>query len=302
MFRCLSCLDVHSETACPQCGWSPTVVEGFATYAPELARGGGGYDAGIFDDLAPLEEASFWFRSRNALIQSMLREAAGTPESFFEIGCGSGFVLAGVGSAFPGTRLVGSEIFVEGLAHARRRLPDAELIQVDARALPYAEEFDAIGAFDVLEHIAEDEQVLAEVHRALRPGGTLIVSVPQHRWLWSSADDYAHHVRRYTGTELRTKVTDAGFEILRDTSFVSLLLPLMLVSRVVDRLLRRPYDPRREMQINPGLNALLGRVMRLERWLIRRGVRFPVGGSRLVVARRLSRRGPGPGVEGLPAC
>lgn len=286
MFRCSSCRDVHPDVACPRCGWAPTFVDGFAIYAPELTHEGGGYDPDIFDDLAPLEENSFWFRSRNLLIQSALRDAAVSPDSFFEIGCGTGFVLTGVGSAFPQTRLVGSEIFVEGLAHARRRLPAAELVQVDARNLPYTEEFAAIGAFDVLEHIEEDEQVLAEMHRALRPGGTLVVSVPQHRWLWSPADDYAHHVRRYSRAELHEKVSDAGFEVVRDTSFVSLLLPLMLVSRTVDRLLRRPYDPRREMQIRPGLNAVLGHVMRLERWLIRRGVRFPVGGSRLVVARR----------------
>lgn len=289
MYRCLSCGTDHKVVRCPACGYQPRVVDGFATYAPELAHAGGGYDAELFGVLAPLEAESFWFRSRNRLIQESVDDAAAggaAPESFFEIGCGTGFVLTGLGKAYPSMRLVGSEIFVDGLAFARSRVPTAELVQVDARALPYTEEFGAIGAFDVLEHIVEDEQVLAEMYRSLKPGGTIVVSVPQHRWLWSPADDYAHHVRRYTGEELRSKVTAAGFTIVRDSSFVSLLLPLMVVSRVLGRIQRKPYDPKREMKMAPTLNAALAQVMTFERWLIRRGVRLPLGGSRLLVAHR----------------
>jgi SAM-dependent methyltransferase len=290
MYRCLSCNTNHEHVRCPACGFEPPTSGGFATYAPDVAHDGDGYDSDLFAELAPLEAESFWFRSRNQLIQDSLLDACSgatlLPDSFFEVGCGTGFVLTGLGETYPAMRLVGSEIFVEGLAFARERLGSVELIQVDARSLPYTEEFGAIGAFDVLEHIEEDTQVLSEMYRALKPGGTLVVSVPQHRWLWSPADDYAHHVRRYTGKELRAKVTAAGFLITRDTSFVSFLLPLMVVSRLAGRLMRKPYDPRKEMQVTPIVNSVLRRVMTFERWLIRHGVRLPAGGSRLVVARR----------------
>ena len=78
-------------------------------------------------------------------------------------------------------------------------------MQLDARELPYEAAFDAVGAFDVIEHITEDERVLASMHRALKPGGVLIVTVPQHKWLWSWTDEQARHKRRYGRRELSTR-------------------------------------------------------------------------------------------------
>jgi SAM-dependent methyltransferase len=158
-------------------------------------------------------------------------------------------------------------------------------MQMDARRIPYADEFDVIGAFDVLEHIAEDETVLAQLHRALKPGGGLLITVPQHPRLWSSADQFACHVRRYTASEIHSKVEQAGFEIVRSTSFVSLLLPAMLASRRRGRD-SGGFDPRDEFRIGRAANRALEEIMRIERLLIRMGVSFPVGGSRLIVTRR----------------
>lgn len=286
--RCLQCDTAHGSDGhrCPGCGYGPSTVEGHLAHAPELAHAGGGYDVDLFANMASLEAQSFWFRSRNKLIAWAVGCHQATPHSILEIGCGTGFVLTGLGTRFPNAALHGSEIFVEGLAHARERMPAADLMQMDARAIPYRDEFDVLGAFDVLEHIEEDTDVLGQMFDALHPGGLLVVSVPQHQWMWSPADDHAHHVRRYARGGLDTKVRDAGFEVLRSTSFVSLLLPLMLVSRWFARRSDAEYDPRKEMELPRGLNMLLGGVMAFERLLIRAGLDLPVGGSRLVVARR----------------
>ena len=91
-----------------------------------------------------------------------------------------------------------------------------------------------IGAFDVLEHIEEDTTVMAEVP-AVRPGGGFMATVPQHPALWSLQDEHAHHVRRYTARGLRRKVEAAGFEVVRMTSFVSLLLPMLVAARLRPR-------------------------------------------------------------------
>lgn len=288
MRRCVDCQARYatSDATCHRCGSVPKEIAGFPAYAPSLAHAGGGYDADLFATMAALEANSFWFRSRNELITWAIEQFHPDPTSILEIGCGTGYVLSGMAARFPDAALHGSEIFVEGLGFAKERLPAAELMQMDARDIPYEEEFDVIGSFDVLEHIEEDEAVLAQMHRALRPGGLLVVSVPQHRWLWSPADDHAHHVRRYSARELHGKVAAAGFEVLRATSFVSLLLPLMALSRWRSRRSPEDYDPAQEMQLSPLLDRLLGRVMAFERFLIRRGVTFPTGGSRLVVARR----------------
>jgi SAM-dependent methyltransferase len=237
--------------------------------------------------LARLEAHNFWFRSRNRLILWALQRQCPSVARFLELGCGTGFVLSAIGHAFPRWLLTGSEIHNAGLRFAAARAPGAELVQMDARAIPYREEFDAIGAFDVLEHIPEDELVLRELGEALQPGGTLLLTVPQHRFLWSQADVAACHVRRYSARELRRKVEDAGFRVERLTSFVSLLLPLMTASRLLEKL-REGGDPLAELRVPPRLNAMLERVMELELALIRRGLRLRAGGSLLLAARRNS--------------
>ena len=112
----------------------------------------------------------------------------------------------------------GSDVLCAGLDYARRRVRTANLSQMDATRMPFFNEFDVICAFDVIEHIEADTSVLAEMHRATKPGGGIVLTVPQHKWLWSAADDYAHHVRRYSRSELTKKVKSAGFEPLIVTS------------------------------------------------------------------------------------
>jgi SAM-dependent methyltransferase len=231
-----------------------------------------------------VEPESFWFRARNRLVVSTLRRRFPDARSLLELGCGTGFVLEALRAAFPEWRLVGSELYEEGLAVARGRLTGVELVQADARALPWRDTFDVVGAFDVLEHVEEDEQVLAQMHAASRQG--IVVLVPQHPHLWSAMDDVAHHVRRYTRRELVGKVRAAGFHVEEATSFVTSLLPAMVLSRVARRISPKPYDPVAELR--PGaLNGVFERILDGERRLIERGISLPAGGSLLVVGRKL---------------
>lgn len=192
--------------------------------------------------------------------------------------------MRGIANAFPSWRLEGSEYFEDGLVFARQRVPQCKFRQLDATAMTEDNAYDCIGSFDVLEHIDDDERVLSNFNRALRTRGFLVLTVPQHPWLWSAADDYAHHVRRYTVQELRRKVLHAGFRIEYCTSFVSLLLPLMALQRLSTRNLN--YNPDDEFKISRLMNTALYLVMQLELTLLKVGLRFPAGGSLLLLARK----------------
>lgn len=246
-----------------------------------------GFKSHYFKELATVEAGNFWFRGRNKLILWALQTNMPTLRNFLEIGCGTGFVISAVAKQFPKAHLVGSEYFEEGLPFARQRLPNATFTQMDARYIPYKSEFDAIGAFDVIEHIEADELVLCQIFKALRSGGIMVVTVPQHMWLWSVVDEYACHVRRYSADELHQKVVQAGFEIVRSTSFVTTLLPAMYLSRLFQKKkVDVKVDEIAGLRINPSLNKVFEWFLAFELALIRRGVSLPIGGTRLLVARK----------------
>ncbi|MBV9861827.1 MAG: class I SAM-dependent methyltransferase [Alphaproteobacteria bacterium] len=241
-----------------------------------------GFRADSHDRVAAVEERSFWFRARNRLIVDLVRRYCPDLGSMIDVGCGTGLVLQGLRAAFPDARLVGAEALSSGLAQAEKRLgATAELVQVDAFHLPYADEFDVAGALDVLEHIDDDNAALGAIAATVRPGGLIMLTVPQHPWLWSAADEGACHRRRYRRGELEGKAAAAGLAIVASTSFVFALLPAMALTRGIGA-----RQPEREHELPAPLGRALEAVLDAERRLIGCGMRFPVGGTRIVVARR----------------
>lgn len=236
----------------------------------------------MYEPIARLEANSFWFRSRSRLIEWALAHYLPEVRTFLEVGCGNGFVLSGLQTRRPDLRIAGTDLYAEGLRTARARLPHVPLVQADAYHLPIAQQYDAVGIFDVLEHVDDDRRVLDELFRVLRPGGGLLVTVPQHRSLWSPMDDLACHRRRYARRELVEKVESAGFRITRVSSFVSLLVPAMFAARYG----RRTSNVEGELNLPRTIDRTFERIMDVERALIRMGVSWPIGGSLLLVGAR----------------
>ena len=288
MKRCLNCEHRFSAATwtCGACGHAPEHDGAFPIFAPDLARAIGGYENTLFDTHGGAQaEQSFWTSARAALIVWAVSAYAPGAARFLEIGCGTGGVLARLERAFPSLSLVGAEALVAGLHAAAARLSRTELMQFDATRIPFAGEFDAVGAFDVIEHIREDDQVLQSMSESLRPGGVLIVTVPQHPFLFGPADVSARHERRYTAAGLDAQLTRLGLRLECSTSFVSLLFPAMAAVRLLSKWRGGEYDSAQEFAIGP-LNGVFLKVMSLERLSIHHGVRYPFGGSRLVVARK----------------
>jgi SAM-dependent methyltransferase len=255
-------------------------------FAPDLAVKNIGYNPESFELLASVEAIHFWFLGRNSILRDCLSRYFSGAMNILEIGCGTGFVLSNVRLVFPDARLSGSDIFTEGLGFAKQRVPDATLFQMDAMHIPFRNEFDVIGAFDVLEHIDDDQAALAQIYQACQPGGGVILTVPQHPWLWSGTDDYAHHKRRYTRSELVEKTERAGFKVEYVSAFISLLLPAMLLSRLMQRSSHAGEQIDTGLHIGKISNTLFAAVMKVERWMMARGWRFSLGGSLLLVARK----------------
>jgi SAM-dependent methyltransferase len=253
------------------------------------------YQAGHFEPLFEVEDRHFWFRSRRRCIAAAARLIPeGSVHDIIEHGCGTGFILAELKRLFPEARVTGADLFAEGLAFARRRFA-GPLIQADLFSCDFRAAFDLIGLFDVLEHLDDDLAALRALREQLRPGGRLLLTVPAHQMLWSDYDVASGHCRRYSHGQLESRLSNAGFRVEYCSSFMFVLLPLLLVRRRFRRGCagtgQSPPPAQdliaRELRINPLLNRALELLLRPERWWIGQGQRLPCGASLLALAARI---------------
>ena len=206
------------------------------------------------------------------------------PARILDAGCGSGRNM--VELARLGT-VTGVELSEASVALARER-DVGEVIAGSVLEMPFADDsFDLAVSLDVIEHLEDDLGALRELRRTVAPGGALLVTVPAYQWLWSGHDEINHHHRRYTRRTLQRVAEQAGWSQLRTTYFNSLLLPVAIVLRVLERVNRaKTTETSLDLWIPPEpVNWLLERPLTLEAALIARGGRIPAGLSLLAVFR-----------------
>ncbi len=231
------------------------------------------------------EEKHFWFRARCKLIAWAIETYFPDTDCLIELGCGNGVVLSYLEKRFHGIQFIGADMFIEGLLPASRRLARSQLIQMDILNPAIKARFDVVGMFDVLEHIDDDDQALVKLLDFLKPGGGAIITVPQHPFLWSASDNVACHKRRYSRKDLFEKLSEAGFKTLRIASFISFLLPFLLLSRWKAKV--GDENPiLREFRIPHNFNVAFGKICDLELFLMKKGLTMPFGGSLVAIAQK----------------
>jgi len=273
---------------CRGCGAVVPEHDGIPLFAPALAYADAGFDLAAFDRLARIEAGHFWFVARNELIVGLAERHFPNARSYLEIGCGNGAVLGALARSRRWERLVATDLHPAGLAHARQRLtPAVELAQMDATVIPARAAFELCGAYDIIEHVPDDEAALRAMRASTAPGGGAIIAVPQHPALWSRADEIGKHQRRYRRGELEAKLERSGYRVVFSSSYTVVLLPLMALNRLKARLLPADADADifRELDVGPGLNRAFKILLRTEVRLTLAGMRWPAGGSRVVVAK-----------------
>jgi len=153
----------------------------------------------------------------------------------------------------------------------------------DICSMPFANEsFDLVLATDIVEHVDDDRQALREIARVLRPGGTVLLTVPAFNLLWGLQDRVAQHRRRYRLAPLAKQMEDAGLRIKRAYYFNFLLfVPILLARRLIDAL---GVTLQSEGQVNTRfLNRILSGIFTMDIWSAPR-LRPPFGVSILMLA------------------
>jgi len=271
------------------------IIDNIVCYSPEAALQNEDFDASIFPVYDKLIRKNFWYRSRNDIIQWLLKKfASGNSLSMLEIGCGTGYVLSGLKKNNV-LKLTGSEIYLEGLKYAKENNPGVDFFQVDICKVSFENKYDVIGCFDVLEHIERDEEALKNIYASLKPGGLLLISVPAYMFLWSFMDEINKHKRRYSKKELLTKIKAAGFSVQYCSFFVFTLFPFLLLNRILNR--KKDHKPVEQLtfdemagylnlDINPVVNGVFRLLMKIDETLMKIGFRLPFGSSIIISARK----------------
>lgn len=87
-------------------------------------------------------------------------------------------------------------------------------------ALPFVDaSFDFVCAFDILEHVADDDAALTELARVADRDATLLLSVPLHPQAWNAFDDFVGHCRRYEPQAILDKLAEHGFALQRSAVY-----------------------------------------------------------------------------------
>jgi SAM-dependent methyltransferase len=240
------------------------------------------------------EERHFWFRASRTIVERWLLRAmaeAGLDQraSLVDVGAGTGGMLSRVSGQ---AQCLGIEYSPAGVALSRSR--GLRVVRGGLPQLPLATaSFDLALSMDVFEHVQDDAAAIAEVRRILRPGGRLIATVPALRWLWSDHDVALHHFRRYHLDDLKARLQEGGFGVVRLSYYNTLLLPPIATVRLAGRL-------RQALGLGAGasaavsdvgelpgpLNSLLHRIFVSEATLLDH-MTLPVGASLIVDARAL---------------
>ncbi len=242
-------------------------------------------DAAEYALMDAVEDRMWWYRALRARIVAALAGRPGSGGALLDAGCGTGGMAAALLAAGT-TRPIVAFDYVSEAAQRARAKTGLPIAVGDITRQPYADgSFGAAISLDVLGHKSLlPADALAELHRVLAPGGTLILNLPAFEWLKSAHDARVHTARRFTAPGIRALLEAAGFTAIEAGYWNALLLPLMVIQRKI--LARNPDGASDVAPFPPWLDATLHGVTVFEHWLARRGIRYPAGGSVLVVATR----------------
>jgi SAM-dependent methyltransferase len=243
-------------------------------------------ERGEYDVMAAVEARHWWYGGMRSIAAALLDPLYGRRRDLriLDAGCGTGgnmLFLRRYG------RVLGLDLAPEALVYGSERLPGA-LARGSVLQLPYVDEsFDLVTSFDVLYHrgVPDEVEALREVRRVLAPLGRLLIRLPAYEFLRSKHDRAVHTRRRYRVAEARALLAEAGFVVERCSYVNSLLFPLPLAQRLIERALPSLEQRASDLALPAApVNTLLRWPLAAEAAWLELGGAFPYGLSLVALA------------------
>lgn len=235
-----------------------------------------------------LEDRLWWIVGRKGLLRRLLDKAVAIRpvQRILEIGCGSGNnfnLLAKYG------RVIACDSSPVQVRRATSRKIAEVFLTQDCFTHEFSEPFQLTCLFDVLEHVDDDVGLVRRLNGFVEPGHFVLVSVPACPSLYGSHDRLLQHFRRYKLSGLENLMSSQGFRVIHSTHFVTLLFPLVALSRLVANLRERVKGPNEEVNVGivpSWLNRVLTAILRFEAPIAAK-MRLPIGVWAVVLAEKV---------------
>jgi SAM-dependent methyltransferase len=226
--------------------------------------------------LFDFEEKHWWYRARREIILDQMEKYIKTRNlNVLDVGCGTGYMLRYLDRWGAATGLdINPDV---------RQFNKSERITVMdfPRQVPDGR-YDVITAFDVLEHMDDDQAGTRTIHALLNDKGWFVLTVPALMLLWSRHDEYHCHRRRYSRKQLRAVLESNGFRVRKLSYFQSMLFLPVLIIRQFQKKGSAETDIK---PVNPILNAVLEFLFGIERPILK-WFSLPVGSSLIAVCEK----------------
>jgi len=250
-----------------------------------------------------LEDQHWWFCGKRNFIKTLLQQyyfsekaavkdknlsnksdSSIKPPLLMDIGCGSGKTMEDLSVL---ARIVGCDFHDEAIRLCKKRR-DFPLLQASAESLPVCEDsFDIVCILGVIHHdgIKDDQKVLNEAFRVLKPGGVLILHEPAFNYLYSVHEKVTHVRERYNKLQISEKLVKAGFNIVRVGYYDFFLFPIAVLVRMARKVVRISSSQSDIHHTPKLLNSILKSILFCEANLLKTR-NFPFGLSVYAVSRK----------------
>ena len=246
-------------------------------------EGGDAFDSENAAFLASSDTTHWWFRSKATFVSLLIRRFAATDGWLVDIGAGPGGVTAMLGWA--PDRRIALERNTQLVQETKRRNA-VQAVVGDAVQLPIVDATaNIVCLLDVIEHLSDPVSAIREAARILTKDGRLIINVPAHPRLWSSADEVLGHAKRYTRKSLSAELEQAGCTLVWSSHVFSwLVVPVWLRRRT-----RPSGEPQLGLDVSSPIDRSHQHVAHPTEWLVASHIPMVFGTSVLCIAKRADR-------------
>lgn len=243
-----------------------------------------------YNEYYELERNNWWFLARKNILKSQIEKISResyTPK-ILNIGIATGSSsqwLADFGE-------VTSVEYDKDVCEFVENNLGIEVVNASITELPFEEDtFDLVCAFDVIEHVGDDEKAIFEMKRVCKTKGNIFITVPAFMHLWSEHDEINLHHRRYTLPELIALVKKFGLHNITFSSyFNTLLYPPIALMRWGNNLKKKRIQGKPASDFSkiksPLLEKIFYKMFNSENFLLKKSITLPFGISIMLIIKK----------------